>query len=76
MNLKEEIYKRHKWLSEIYDENQYILSQDAIDIAEAYAKGRARDAYWEATLRFANTSVVLSKNGIDVDFEKWWEENK
>jgi hypothetical protein len=75
MNLKEEINKV-KGTGNFCNCMDY---EDAIRIAEAYAKEKAHDAYWEATrssFRFAKEPVVLSKQDVDVDFEKWWEDNK
>ena len=80
MNLKEEI-QNHSFpiASEDVGREDMILNETAERIAEAYAKAKAHDAYWEATrssFRFAKEPVVLSKQDVDVDFGKWWEENK
>ena len=79
MNLKEEInkcsYPAHQ-VAGLFPNDQVCNKKDVIHIAEVYAKEKAHKAYRDSTFRFANEAVVLSENGIDVDFGKWWEENK
>jgi len=82
MNLKEEIekcsYPVHQLVGP-FPNNQVCNKKDVFRIAEAYAKEKSHDAYWEATrssFRFAKEPVVFSKKGFDIAFEKWWEENK
>ena len=82
MNLKEKInkcsYPAHQ-VAGLFPNDQVCNKKDVIHIAEVYAKEKAHDAYWEATrssFRFAKEPVVLSKQDVDVDFGKWWEENK
>ena len=80
MNLKKEIDKKMWHGSNIIrDDRYFLLIEDAIEVAESYAKEKVKEAYkagveqereqW--SMRWVMTDELIYDKSIE-----WWEENK
>ena len=82
MNLKEEMTDMSD-MAERYVRNAPVVYIDnAIEIAESYAKEKAWKAWKECNRLLCNviskdaTPLFIESMLFKIEFEKWWEENK